>query len=239
MSADAATSANPSVLEDLVDILYQPAAVFERRRETVAFGLAMILLAVLSAVVFFATKSGFDPVLDVMVKQQAAEILRANPTLTPEQVAASSGMMKGGIIGTMLAYPLIIPFLAGLLMWVVGKFFDSRMAIGAAIMVATYSYVPRFIGFIVASLMAVLLPEDQITSFFSISLSPARFLDPATHSIGVMSLLARLDLFLLWQTFVAGVGVSVLGGVSRGRGMTVAFLVWLLGFLPLIPALLR
>lgn len=239
MSAAAAPSSKPSIFEDFVDILYQPAAVFERRRETVAFGLAMVLLTVLSAVVFFATKSGFDPVLDVMVKQQAAEILRANPALTPEQLAGSTGMMKGGIIGTMLAYPLIIPFLAGLLMWVIGKFFDSKLAIGAAVMVATYSYVPRFIGFIVASLMAVLLPEDQITSFFSISLSPARFLDPATHSIGVMSLLARLDLFLIWQTVIAGIGISVLGGVSRGRGMTVAILVWLLGFIPLIPALLK
>ena len=239
MSAETVKGSKPSVLEDFVDILYQPAAVFERRRETVAFGLAMVLLTVLSAVVFFATKSGFDPVLDVMVKQQAAEILRANPALTPEQLAGSTGMMKGGIIGTMLAYPLIIPFLAGLLMWVIGKFFDSKLAIGAAVMVATYSYVPRFIGFIVASLMAVLLPEDQITSFFSISLSPARFLDPATHSIGVMSLLARLDLFLIWQTVIAGVGISVLGGVSRGRGMTVAILVWLLGFIPLIPALLK
>jgi hypothetical protein len=122
---------------------------------------------------------------------------------------------------------------------VVGKFFDSKLAIGAAVMVATYSYVPRFIGFIVASLMAVLLPEDQITSFFSISLSPARFLDPATNSIGVLSVLARLDLFLIWQTVIAGIGISVLGGVSRGRGMTVAILVWLLGFIPLIPALLK
>lgn len=239
MSADTAKSSNPSIFEDLVDILYQPAAVFERRRETVAFGLAILILTALSAVVFFATKSGFDPVLDVMVKQQSAEILRANPELTPEQLSASTGMMKGGIIGTMLAYPLIIPFLAGLLFWVVGKFFDSKLAIGAAVMVATYSYVPRFIGFIVSSLMAVLLPEDQITSFFSISLSPARFLDPATNSIGVMSVLARLDLFLIWQTVIAGIGISVLGGVSRGRGMTVAFLVWLLGFIPLIPALLR
>ena len=239
MSADTAKSSNPSIFEDLVDILYQPAAVFERRRETVAFGLAIVILTALSAVVFFATKSGFDPVLDVMVKQQSAEILRSNPQLTAEQLAASTGMMKGGIIGTMLAYPLIIPFLAGLLFWVVGKFFDSKLAIGAAVMVATYSYVPRFIGFIVSSLMAVLLPEDQITSFFSISLSPARFLDPATNSIGVLSVLARLDLFLIWQTVIAGIGISVLGGVSRGRGMTVAFLVWLLGFLPLIPALLK
>lgn len=239
MSADTVKSSNPSIFEDLVDILYQPAAVFERRRETVAFGLAILILTALSAVVFFATKSGFDPVLDVMVKQQSAEILRTNPQLTPEQLSASTGMMKGGIIGTMLAYPLIIPFLAGLLFWVVGKFFESKLALGAAVMVATYSYVPRFIGFIVSSLMAVLLPEDQITSFFSISLSPARFLDPATNSIGVMSVLARLDLFLIWQTVIAGIGISVLGGVSRGRGMTVAFLVWLLGFLPLIPALLK
>lgn len=239
MSADAAPSSKPSILEDFVDILFQPATVFERRRETVAFGLALVILTVLSAVVVIATRSGFEPVLDLMVKQQTAEALRANPELKPEQMEGMVGTFKFGILATMVAYPLVAPLIVGILLWAIGKFFESRLAIGAAIMVATYAYVPRFLGTVVSGLLAVLLPEDQVTSIFSVTLSPARFFDPATTSIGILSLLARFDLFILWQTVVAGIGVSVLGGISWGKGMAVSFAVWFLASLTVLPALLR
>jgi hypothetical protein len=228
----------PSVWEDLLEILYAPSAVFARRKETVAFGLALVILTVLTAVVFFATKSGFEPVLDAMVKQQSAEVLRQNPQMTPEQLSGAAGMMRGGTIATMLVYPVLGSLLIGLLLWAVGKLFNSKAGIGAAMMVATYGYVPRFVGFVVSSILAVLLPEDRITSFFSISVSLAQFLDPATTSMGVLGSAARFDVFLVWQTIVCGIGMSVLGGISRGRGLAVAFTVWALGFVLLIPALL-
>lgn len=237
--AAAPSTPQPSVLEDLVDILYKPAAVFERRREYVAFGLAMVILAVVSGLVILGTKSALEPVLDAMAKQQVAEILKQNPQLTEEQLQGTRGMIRMGTMGTMLVYPVIAPLLIGLLLWVVGKFLESRAGLAAAIMVATYSYVPRLIGTIVVAGLALLLPEGQDTNFFSLSLSPARFLDPATTSVGVLGALARLDLFILWQTVLAGIGISVLGGISRGRGMVAAFVVWALGFLPLVPALLR
>lgn len=228
----------PSLFEDLLDILYKPAEVFERRRETIAFGGAIVLLSVLTAAVLLATRSAFEPVLDAMAKQQIAEVMRQNPALTEAQIAPMRGMMRTGTLVSMIAYPAIAPFLIGLLLWVCGKFFESRAEIGAAIMVAAYGYVPRFVGFIVSSIMAVLLPEDQLTSLFSVSLSPARFMDPGT-SMGVLGALARLDLFLLWQTVVCGIGMSVLGKVSRGRGMAIACIVWALGFIMLIPALVK
>lgn len=227
----------PSVLEDLVDILYQPGVVFERRRETVAFGLAMVILTVLTAVIYFATRSGFEPVLDAMAKQQIQEILRQNPTLTEEQLAGSKGLMKWGTVGAILAYPLVGPLLVGLLLWVFGKFFGSKAAIGAAVMAATYAYVPRLLGFLASSLMAVLLPEEQVTSVFSVSLSPARFLDPGT-GVNLLGAAARLDLAILWQTAICGIGISVFGGVSRAKGLAIAGIVWLLGFLPLLPGII-
>ncbi|HMV31672.1 MAG: YIP1 family protein [Gemmatimonadales bacterium] len=228
----------PSLFEDLLDILYKPAEVFARRRETVAFGAAIVVLSVLTAAVLLATRSAFEPALEAMAKQQIAEVMRQNPTLTEAQIAPMRGMMRTGTLVSMAVYPAIAPFLIGLLLWVAGKFFESRAGIGAAIMVAAYGYVPRFVGFIAASIMAVLLPEGQVTSLFSLSLSPARFMDPGT-SAGVLGAAARLDVFLLWQTVVCGIGMSVMGQVSRGRGMAIAFIVWALGFIMLIPALVK
>ncbi len=228
----------PSLFEDLLDILYKPAEVFERRRETIAFGGAVLLLSVLTGAVLLATRSAFEPALEAMAKQQIAEVMRQNPSLTEAQIAPMRGMMRNGTLVSMIAYPAIAPFVIGLLLWVAGKFFESRAGIGAAIMVAAYGYVPRFLGFIVASVMAVLLPEDQVTSLFSISLSPAKFMDPGT-SVGLLGAAARFDIFLLWQTVVCGIGMSVMGQVSRTRGLAIAFIVWALGFIMLIPALVK
>ncbi len=228
----------PSVWEDLLEVCFSPRAVFERRRETVAFGLAMVILTVLTAAVYFATRSGFDPVLDLMVKQQMGEILRTNPQMTAEQVAGAAGMMRGTTVASIILFPILMPLVAGLLLWVIGKFFESKAEFGAAIMVATYSYVARFLGFVVSSLLAVVLPEDQIRSFFSITLSLARFLDPDTTSVGVLGAAARVDIFLLWQTVIIGIGMAVMGRIEAGRGMAIAFIVWALGFVTLIPALM-
>lgn len=228
----------PSVWEDLLEVCFSPRAVFERRRETVAFGLAMVILTVLTAAVYFATRSGFDPVLDLMVKQQIGEILRTNPQMTAEQASGAAGMLRGTTVASIILFPLLMPLVAGLLLWVIGKFFESKAEFGAAIMVATYSYVARFLGFVVSSLLAVVLPEDQIRSFFSITLSLARFLDPDTTSVGVLGAAARLDIFLLWQTVIIGIGMAVMGRIGTGRGVAIAFTVWALGFVMLIPALI-
>ena len=228
----------PSVWEDLLEVSFSPRAVFERRRETVAFGIAMVILTVVTAAVYFATQSGLDPVLDLMVKQQMAEILRKNPQMTAEQLSGAAGMMRGTTAAGIILFPILMPLVAGLLLWVIGKFFESKAEFGAAIMVATYSYVARFLGFVVSSLLAVVLPEDQLRSFFSISLSLARFLDPDTTSVGVLGAAARIDAFLLWQTVIIGIGMAVMGRIGTGRGMAIAFTVWALGLVMLIPALI-
>lgn len=44
----------PSLFEDLLDVLYQPAAVFERRRDTAAFGLALLVVTLLIVGLSFA-----------------------------------------------------------------------------------------------------------------------------------------------------------------------------------------
>jgi hypothetical protein len=49
-----------------------------------------------------------------------------------------------------------------------------------------------------------------------------------------------VDLFVIWQTILIGIGLSVVGKVSRGQAFGMAALIWLLGSMPyVIPALFR
>src|SRR5205085_7428897 len=76
-----ATSAtkSPSVLEDIVDVFYQPAAVFERRR-TAGFGLAWLIYAIVTAAMIYAAQPVMRPVLAIKRDQAIAKI-SANPNL--------------------------------------------------------------------------------------------------------------------------------------------------------------
>lgn len=237
-SSPAPASSPPSAWEDLLEVVYAPRAVFQRREKYVAFGLAMLILAVVAAGIFFATKSALEPALDGLVKQQIAEAIRKNPQLTEEQMQGAVPMMRGTTIGFILASPIVLPLLTGLLLWVVGKFFDSKAGLGATVMVATYAWVPRLLGLVAAGVMALVLPEDQVNSFISLTFSPARLVNEATTSVGVLGLLARADIFIIWQVVIQAIGMSVLGKISVAQGAIIAVAVWLLALLPLIPALM-
>lgn len=237
-SSPAPASSSPSAWEDLLEVVYAPRAVFQRREKSVAFGLAMLILAVVAAGIFFATKSALEPALDGLVKQQIAEAIRKNPQLTEEQMQGAVPMMRGTTIGFILASPIVLPLVTGLLLWVVGKFFDSKAGLGATVMVATYAWVPRLLGLVAAGVMALVLPEDQVKSFISLTFSPARFVNEATTSVGVLGLLARADIFIIWQVVIQAIGMSVLGKISVAQGAIIAIAVWLLALLPLIPALM-
>jgi hypothetical protein len=228
----------PSVWEDLLEVVYAPRAVFQRREKYVAFGLAMVILAVVATGIFFATKSALEPALDGLMKQQVAEALRKNPQLTEEQMQGAMPVMRGTTIGFILASPIVLPLLTGLLLWLVGKFFESKTSLGAAIMVATYAWVPRLLGLVAGGIMALVLPEDQIKSFFSITFSPARLVNEETTSLGLLGVLARADIFIIWQVVIQTIGISVLGKISMGKAAVIAFVVWLLAMLPLVPALM-
>jgi len=238
MSPAPSTTRPPSVWEDLLEVVYAPRAVFTRRVPYQAFGAAMVILTIASAAIFFATRQSLEPIFDATVTQQIAEIHRQNPQLKEEQLQGIQGWIKFGISATILAAPILFPLIGGLLLWGTGKFFDSKAELGGMMMVSTYSYVPRLLGFVASSVLAVVLPEDQIGTFFSISFSAAHFAPPGTTQ-AMLAVLARADLFLFWQMALMAVGVAVLGKVSMGKAVAVAFIVWALGMVPAVPGLLR
>src|SRR5207302_5809894 len=65
MTAPAASATkSPSVLEDIVDVFYQPAAVFERRR-TAGFGLAWLIYAIMTAAMIYAAQPVMRPMMAI------------------------------------------------------------------------------------------------------------------------------------------------------------------------------
>jgi hypothetical protein len=65
-----------------------------------------------------------------------------------------------------------------------------------------------------------------------VSLSPARFMDPIASNQFLFQLALRLDLTVIWETILLGVGVYAIGKVSKGKAIAFAILMFIVGSLP-------
>jgi hypothetical protein len=223
------TTAVPPGPADLIEIFYAPRAVFARRREG-KFGLPYAALVVAGVVLYFATHSLMQPVMDTEIARSMSQAV-ASGKMTPEQAqAASSFGRKLGSVG-LFAYWLLAPFIIGLFTWIAGRLSGVREIGRVAIMIATFSIFPRLISGVVGAVLAALHPEGSPISAASISLSPARFVDVAAHP-GLAALLGRFDLFILWGIVLIAIGATAAAGATRGRAWSTAIGAWLIATLP-------
>jgi hypothetical protein len=226
-----------SLWEDFIDIIVSPASVF-RRRERGSWVLPLIIITIAVAILAVAGRGVMQPVIDAEF-ERVADGMRKNPQMTEEMIdrARSIGAWfttYGPVIFTPIAILIV-----GLMTWLVAKLVDARQALHAALMVAAYSYVPRVIQGIVNAVQALVLSPDKLTGFVKLSLSPARFLDPATANPLLLALLARFDLFTIWVTVLLAIGVYVTGRVSKGQAAFAGVLFWIVGTIPAVIGAVR
>jgi hypothetical protein len=218
-----------------MDIFYSPGAVFARRANS-GFWIPMLILTVLAGAIFMANRDLIDPIMEA---EFARAMAKSTQNLTPEQLAA--GRKVAGTFATVGAFvgtPIVI-FMVGIAIWLVGKFVDAKESLNAAIVVATFSYVPRIVEGIVNRVQGLIIDPSTLNSRYSLTLGLGRFLDPDTASPILLALVGRIDLFTIWVTVLIAIGIAVTGKVSRARASIAAAAVWLLGVLPSLAGALR
>jgi hypothetical protein len=225
------TPERASVWEDFLEIFINPSAVFERRKSS-GFWVPLLVVTVAIAVLFFAFKGAMQPIMDAEYTRAIAKVMRNNPQLTPEQMETGKAFQQrfAGIM-VVLGVPVAI-LLIGLVLWAAGKLVGAVQTVGAACMVAAYSFFPRIAEQLVGAAQALFLPEERLTGRGAISIGPARFLDPDTASPFLSALLLRTDVFTLWITVLLAIGLRVTGKVPMSKALLAAAIVWLVGGLP-------
>lgn len=220
------TAAGPS---DLAEIFYAPTDVFERRREG-GFWLPLFVLFVASAVIFYATRNVMQPVFDAEWARGVAKMRAQNPNITPEQLEQGKGMAQTFAIVGIFFSTFLGPLIAGVVLWLVCKMFGVRESLTAAITVAVFALFPFLIEGLVNAIQAAFVPEESITSRYSLSLGPARFLaGPASK---MHALIGHIDVFTIWTAVLIAIGVKVTGGATRNQAIGIAVVMWILGALP-------
>ena len=239
--ADPAPTVSPessaSRWEDFVDIFYAPASVFARRANS-GFGLPLLVVSLLVGLIFMADMGVMQPIMDAEFTRGAAAAMKKNPQLTAEQMSQFRGVgEKIAVVFAFIGTPIAI-FFIGLMVWLVGKLFDAKATLGAALMVASYAYIPKILAGIAGGVMGLLSDPASLNGMYRVSLGVGRFLDPDTTSPVLLAIVGRLDVFTIWVTVLLAIGLSVTGRIPRSRAAVAGVLIWILGGLfPVLNAL--
>ncbi len=237
-STNASSALPASWWEDFIDIFYAPSQVFARRAGS-GFGLPMLVVTVLIALISLANSGVMQPVMDAEFSRATAAAMRQNPQLTAEMMEKGRGIGEAiAKYGAVVFIPVAI-FLTGLALWLCGKLVDAKESLAAAIMIASYSYVPRIVEGVLNGLQGLLLDPAMLDGRYRLSLGLGRFLDPNTASPLLLALLGRVDVFTIWITVLLAIGLSVTGRIPRSRAAIAAALTWILGALPALLGALR
>jgi len=223
----------PGILEDFLDVFVAPAALF-RRRVDGKFGLALLVLTVLTAVLFFATRGLIAPIMDAEITRSMA----ANPNLTPEQIQAARGVAGTfATIAVVIGMPIAVLVL-GLVTWIVGRLVSAKLSYAQGATIAAFSLFPKLVEGVVGAVQAAMMDEASLTSRFKISLGMGRFLDSQTINPALLAFLGRVDVFTLWVTILIAIGLKQMGRITTGQAAIGAAIIWAVGSLPtLLPAL--
>jgi hypothetical protein len=226
-----------SLFEDIVEIFVSPARVFARRKGR-GFWLALLIFTVIMAALAIGTRPLMQPVYDAIWQQTSAQIMKQNPQITPEQLQKARGFQdKFAVVGAIIFTPIMV-LLTGLVLWIVGKLFDSEQELGDAMMVSTFSFFPKILAVVAAALIAMFVDPSTITSQYSVTLGPGRLIDNTAQPV-LAAIFGRLDIFTIWVTVLLAVGLHVTGRVPKGKAAIAALIVWILGALPALYGALK
>jgi len=229
MSASTTPTAVP-LWEDLLEIFYGPTAVFERRKNA-GFFIPLLVLAVAIIGLFYAGRAATMPIIDAEYDRGMVLAAKQNPAITPEAIDKGRGMVHAFAGVGVAGFVVLGPMIAGLILWVIGKFFGARQELGAACLVTTYAFYPRILDSLLGWIQTLVLPSEKLTSHFALQLGPARLFDPDSTSMVLMTVLGRLDVVTIWCTVLVAIGMAVTGKLEKSNAAMAAGSLWLLGTL--------
>jgi len=213
------------LMEDLINIFVNPSSVFEHQRDK-SFVMPALVQSALMLVLVVAMGNLLSPFFDAENARAMAAAAAKGQAMPPEAAATAEKFSRYISFGVLVLLPWFTAILGGLLGWVGAKIVGAKLGYGQVAMIASWAGFPAVVSTLVMGVMGVLSDTASIRGIADGQLGLARFLDPATASPAMLGLLQSLDIFSIWTILLFGIGVSVVGRVSRGTGMIASLIKW-------------
>jgi hypothetical protein len=211
--------AGGSALLDLVKVLYEPAAVFQRVAEKPKFLLPFIGITVVQIILGIVNM----PYLKAAMHAQLAQAPAGAPD--PSKFAAI------GLVFIPIVIALIL-VVAAFLLWVLVSLVGGDGKFGTLLSVAAYAAVPTVIVMSIVGAIVIHLQGPQgLTS--PADLQPALGLDllaPGAKGF-IGAVLKGINPFSIWGLVLTAIGVSTTHRLSKGSGYVVATGSFVIGLL--------
>lgn len=222
-----AQKSSGGLMEDVIGIFVSPSQVFEHQRNK-SFVMPVLIQMVILTALAVGLKNLMAPFWDAEFARGAAKAAQqaaANGTPAPP-----AGMMNSIQSFTYYSAAVVGPWLTaiigGIVLWLGGKIVGAKFSVGQGMTIAAWAGMPMILGMIAMAVLGVMADPLTVRGMGDAQLGLARFFDPNTASPALMALFTILDVFSIWSIVLAGIGVSVVGHVSRGAGMVAALVRW-------------
>lgn len=213
MEAPIAPAKPAPLWEDFIDIFYAPSQVFARRQNANPWP-ALLIITGLWLLISLVTFDSMATVIETVSRRAMEKAAASNPRLTQDMLESQLRLsMK-------IApwFPIFTPILAligALVVWLVGKLFGSKASYTQSLVIMTYACITFVISALFTGLQALVMDMTKLTNPIQLTLSPARFADPAQMSSFLYGLLLTLDVFSLWRLALIAIGIHVIGKTSK------------------------
>jgi len=225
-------------MDDYMDVFIAPMELFRRRADG-RFGQALLVLVVLIGVLYFATRTAMEPIMDAEWQRGIAAMAKANPNVTADQM--ESGRKMAGTFGAVFIIggtPIMV-LLLGVAVWVAARIVGGTVSYAQGTTIATFAMFPKLLDSVSGALQALFMDEQTLNSRFSVSLGVGRFFDADTASATLLAIVGRVDLFTIWTTVLVALGLKVMAKASTAQAAAAAAIVWIVGGLPTVVQALR
>lgn len=205
---------------DLVKVLFEPTAVFERVRERPKFLTPYLALAVVQLVIGFLQ-------LPYMRSALAAQFA-AMPQANPQAAETAQKFVAVGVVVGVIVLALILVINAGIL-WVLVSVIGGEAKFASLLSVSTYAFTTGVLLQIAGLAVLMLKGTGAITGMED--LQPALGLDLLVPGVKgfTLAVLRGINPFSLWGVYLTATGIAVTQRTSQRTGWIVAAIGLLLG----------
>ena len=204
-------------LFDVVKVLYEPGAVFERVRERPSFLVPYLAICIVQIAIYFLNMP--------FMKAGLAAQMASRPAGGPDP----SKFLILGVIFIPLGIGLAL-LIGGGLLWVLVSLFGGEAKFSRLLSVAAYASVPSIILLaLVGAIVLQMKGTGQMTSMQD--LQPSLGLDllvPGAKGFAEAALKA-INPFGIWGLVITAIGISTTHRLSKGTGYIIATITFLIG----------
>ena len=213
---------------DLVKVLYEPDAVFQRVTEKSRFLIPFLAIAAAILVISFTLKPFFVAAIQEGLNQAASR-------LTPEQAARMPSASTQATILVVVSplNALFILLIGALLLWVTVSLTGGEAKFGALLSVLTYAFATYVLYATISSIVLHLRGVESVASLDDMRAQLGLDLLAPNAGRFMGTFLSGLNPFSVWGVWLTGTGIALTARTSKAAGYAAAGIAYVIGLLML------